>query len=88
MHRPVRRNKSDGLPRDKDKDMANNYAPTVADVFGLLDEWRHLPAYGLETRVAPFFALFLREVLSARFGVELHSSRDPGVSAAERHAIR
>ena len=53
--------------------MANNYAPTVADVFGLLDEWRHLPAYGLETRVAPFFALFLREVLSARFGVDLHS---------------
>ena len=52
--------------------MANNYAPTVADVLGLLDEWRHLPAYGLETRVAPFFALFLREVLSARFGVELH----------------
>ena len=52
--------------------MANNYAPTVADVFGLLDEWRHLPAYGLETRVAPFFALFLREVLSAKLGVELH----------------
>ena len=52
--------------------MANNYAPTVADVFGLLDEWRHLPAYRLESSVAPFFALFLREVLSAKLGVELH----------------
>ena len=53
--------------------MANNYAPTVADAFGLLDGWRHLPAYGLETRAAPFFALFLREVLSTKLGVELHS---------------
>ena len=52
--------------------MSANESRTIADVFNLLDRWRHLPAYRLESRVAPFFALFLRDVLSARFGVELH----------------
>ena len=53
--------------------MSANESRTIADVFNLLDRWRHLPAYRLESRVAPFFALFLRDVLSARFGVELHN---------------
>ena len=45
---------------------------TMVDVFTLLDEWRHLPAYRLEPNLAPFFGLFLRDVLTARFGVPMH----------------
>lgn len=45
---------------------------TMADVFTLLDGWRHLPAYRLEPNLAPFFGLFLRDVLKARFGVPIH----------------
>ena len=52
--------------------MPANQSRTIADVFNLLDRWRHLPAYRLEPRVAPFFALFLRDVLSTRFGIQLH----------------
>ena len=37
--------------------------PTIEGVFGLLDRWRHLPAYQLERRADIFFALFLPEVL-------------------------
>lgn len=50
----------------------NGASPTVADVFRLMDNWRHLPAYRLEARAAPFFALFLRDVLSRRLNVDLH----------------
>lgn len=45
---------------------------TMADVFTLLDRWRHLPAYRLEPNLAPFFGLFLRDVLKAHFGVPMH----------------
>ena len=45
---------------------------TIADVFNILDCWRHLPAYRLELQVAPFFALFLGDVLRWKFGVEMH----------------
>ena len=45
---------------------------TVAHVFNLMDDWRHLPGYRLEARAAPFFALYLRDVLSARLDVKLH----------------
>ena len=50
----------------------NGASRTVADVFCLIDNWRHLPAYRLEARSAPFFALFLRDVLSRRLNVDLH----------------
>ena len=46
--------------------------PAITDVFELLDKWRHFPAYKLEPRVDPFFALFLLEVLGAHFDVEMH----------------
>lgn len=39
--------------------------PIVADLFCLLDKWRHFPAYRLEPRSDPFFALFLSDVLEA-----------------------
>ena len=40
--------------------------PDVASIFGLLDKWRHLPAYQLERRADIFFALFLPDVLNRR----------------------
>ena len=52
-------------------------SPTVGDVFELLNRWRHLPFYSLETRAAPFFGIFLRDVLRARFGTEIHETVIP-----------
>ena len=52
--------------------MTANESPTVGDVFELLNRWRHLPFYSLETRAAPFFAVFLRDVLRAKFNKEMH----------------
>ena len=40
-----------------------NEYPTIADLFCLLDRWRHLPAYQFERRADILFALFLPEVL-------------------------
>ena len=57
--------------------MTVNESPTVGDVFELLNRWRHLPFYSLETRAAPFFALFLRDVLQAKFGTEIHETVIP-----------
>ena len=51
--------------------MTDSNTPTVSDVFKLLNRWRHLPGYPLEGRSAPFFALFLRDILRDRFG-EMH----------------
>ena len=48
--------------------MTDNESPTVSDVFNLLNRWRHLPGYPLEGRSAPFFALFLCDILRDRFG--------------------
>ncbi len=48
-----------------------NEHPTTADLFGLLDEWRHLPAYQLERRADIFFGLFLPEVLGKHFGIDI-----------------
>ncbi len=45
---------------------------SLADLFRLLDRWRHLPAYRLEPRADPFFALFLPDVLSKHLGHPLH----------------
>ena len=52
--------------------MTDSQSPTVSQVFELLNRWRHLPFYSLETRVSPFFAVFLRDVLSAHFCTEMH----------------
>ncbi|MYC06965.1 MAG: hypothetical protein F4X57_07315 [Chloroflexi bacterium] len=37
------------------------------DFFGLLDKWRHFPAFPLEARSEVFFALFLPTVLESHF---------------------
>ena len=47
--------------------------PTLNDFFGLLDKWRHFPAFPLEPRSEALFALFLPTVLqeSKCVGVEV-----------------
>jgi len=45
-------------------DSKNSESPTIEDIFGLLDKWRHLPAYRLEPRADIYFALYLPEVLT------------------------
>ena len=51
---------------------AGDMSRTVAHMFNAMDACRHLPNYRLEGRLAPFFELFLHDVLSERLGVELH----------------
>lgn len=46
--------------------------PNSQSDFGVLNDWRHLPFYSLETRAAPFFAVFMREILAKHFGREFH----------------
>ena len=52
--------------------MTDDNNPTVSQLLNLLNDWRHLPFYSMETRAAPFFAMFMREVLKTRFGTEMH----------------
>ena len=54
--------------------MENPQSRTIADVFSMLDCWRHLPKYRLEPQVAPFFALFLSDVFrqNKKLDVEIH----------------
>ncbi len=47
-------------------------APTIDNLFNLLDEWRHFPKYRLEPRADPFFAMFLPDVLEAHYGCEFN----------------
>ena len=58
----------------------------VGDVFELLNRWRHLPFYSLETRAAPFFALFMWDVLSKRdYRPYLTTGRRTAASLAPFH---
>ena len=41
--------------------------PSMNDLLGLLDKWRHFPAFPLEPRSEMLFALFLPTVLEAHF---------------------
>ena len=53
--------------------MPDHEPPTIPRIFEILDAWRHLPGYRLEGRLAPFFELFLLEILSDRFpDIPLH----------------
>jgi hypothetical protein len=52
-------------------------SPDLAQLFAILDAYRNLPAYKLEPRADPFFALFLPRVLSGHLGVKLHATIIP-----------
>lgn len=43
----------------------------IHKIFGMLDDWRHLPAYQLERRVDPFFAMYLPHVLETCCDVKI-----------------
>ena len=51
--------------------------PGLADIFKLLDKWRHFPAYKLEPQAAPFFALFLPAILEDYSGSAIYSEVIP-----------
>ena len=50
--------------------MTDRNPPALDDIFRTLDRWRHLPAYRLEPTLAPFFGLFLPDILRRKFGVK------------------
>ena len=52
--------------------MTDEANPTISQIMNLLNDWRHLPSYSLETRAAPFFAVFMRGLLSEHFHREIH----------------
>ena len=43
----------------------------IDELFGNMDEWRHLPAYQLERRADIFFSIYLCDLLQSKFGVEI-----------------
>ena len=43
----------------------------INDIFDKMDNWRNLPKYQLERRSDLFFAIYLKEVLEAKFGILL-----------------
>ena len=57
--------------------MMNDDCEILDEIFGLMDRWRHLPFYRLEPRVAPYFALFLRDILETKFDVDIHPTIIP-----------
>lgn len=51
--------------------------PPIDSLFDRMDAWRHFPNYQLERRADIFFALYLPEVLEARFGFPLSTELIP-----------
>jgi hypothetical protein len=49
----------------------------IDTLFDKMDAWRHFPNYQLERRADIFFALYLPEVLEAKFGVPFRSELAP-----------
>lgn len=45
----------------------------VSGLFALMDAWRHLPAYQLERRADVFFALYLRDFVAQKTGIDFDS---------------
>jgi hypothetical protein len=56
----------------------------IAQLFDLLDEWRHLPAYQLERRADILFALYLPAFLSDRLKVRLRPQLIPEFPLRQR----
>ncbi|MCP4359134.1 MAG: hypothetical protein GY796_14055 [Chloroflexi bacterium] len=43
----------------------------INELFSKMDKWRHLPTYQLEKRADIFFSIYLGDILSNRFNVEI-----------------
>jgi len=43
----------------------------INDIFDNMDVWRHLPSYQLERRADIFFSIYLPDILSHKFGVNI-----------------
>lgn len=48
--------------------MTHKNSPSIDEIFQKLDLWRNLPGFRLEPLVAPFFGLFMPEILSTHLG--------------------
>jgi len=48
-----------------------NTEAQINKLFDLLDDWRNLPAYQLERRADVFFAIYLPDILKAKFRVDI-----------------
>ena len=64
--------KENEYPCSRTLAMERKESPAISDVFGLLNSWRNLPSYKLELRTAPYFAIFLQDILSVSLGREIH----------------
>ena len=49
---------------------------SLSDLLSLVDDWRHLPAYGLERRVDPIFGSYLPKVLGDLFDIPIKCFHD------------
>lgn len=49
----------------------------IAQIFGRLDTWRHLPSYQLERRADIFFSVYMREVLETNLGYQIRDEFVP-----------
>lgn len=45
----------------------------INELFDKLDDWRNLPAYQLERRADIFFAMYLPDIVAAKFGWQIQS---------------
>ena len=43
----------------------------ITKLFDTLDDWRNLPAYQLERRADIFFAIYLEEIIQAKFNINI-----------------
>ena len=51
---------------------SDEFIQSVKKMFCLMDHRRHLPGYPLERRAAPFFELFLHDIVGTRVGVPIN----------------
>lgn len=50
-----------------------NHTEAIETMLRHLDDWRHLPKYQLERRADLFFGLFIRQIVAAHFGDNIHN---------------
>ncbi len=68
--------------------MSTDSTDAVRLLFGLLDQWRHFPAYQLERRADIFFALYLPGIVEHALGVKVDSRVIPEFPIGKEHSRR